>query len=72
MNAQHVPRIGMARARGEHLQAANDPHPFPHPWEGEGRECPDCLAATRRALARVGEVALCVLVLAVLYLVLFA
>lgn len=55
MTAHQIPRIGLARARGEHLRAANDIE-----WDGqprlndwitlnEGRSCPACLRATRRA-----------------------
>jgi hypothetical protein len=32
MNAHNVPRVGLMRARGEHLQAANDRDWMPWPW----------------------------------------
>jgi hypothetical protein len=46
MTAHRIPRIGLARARGEHLVAANDAC-CGNPWENEGRHCACCQRATR-------------------------
>jgi hypothetical protein len=41
MNAHRIPRTGLARARGEHLQAANEPFQ-PEDDEDEPIPCPIC------------------------------
>jgi hypothetical protein len=48
MTAHRITRIGMARVRGAHLQAANDAC-CGQPWTNEGRHCACSLRATRHA-----------------------
>jgi hypothetical protein len=42
MTAHRITRIGMARARGEHLVAANDALLRAIDWSNEGRHCACC------------------------------
>jgi hypothetical protein len=48
MTAHRITRVGMARVRGEHLQAAND-HCCGRAWSNEGRLCEGSMYASRRA-----------------------